>query len=132
MQVVVLHMQCAPHAWALSASSPWKLFQILLDVKALPNWPEAVRLQFLKVLVLSQALPVPCAENTMSSASWSASFLAPVLQHMLECDSNSEDRVLCQDIVYSSLCRLQLHNGPDSVVCYSDYPQPYLVIMKSR
>lgn len=114
-----MHMQCAPHLWVTSANRPWQLLQLLIVMKPLLQWPAAVRLQILKVLALSQALPVECAENGNMSASWSAAFLTPVLQHMLECEGGSEDRALCETIVYNCLCHVQLHHSPDTAVRHS-------------
>lgn len=74
-----------------------------------------MRLQLLKALAVSQVLPVACPENSTLSVSWSAAFLAPVAQHMLEC-KGGEDRALCEMIVHSCVCSLQVHSGPDTVV----------------
>ena len=116
LQVITVHMQCAPHLWGTSSSSPWRLLQLMVAVKPLGQWPAPVRLQLLQVLVLSQTLPVACSENGTLSSSWSAAFLTPVLQHMLECTTSYEDRAVCEEIVYNCLCHLQLHQGPDTVV----------------
>jgi hypothetical protein len=115
VQVVTLHLQSAPPLWGAASSSPWCLLQKLTATHSLQSWPAIVRQHLLRALALTHVLPIECPESMHLSPTWSAVFLAPIVQHMLLTRCRL-DRSLCETIVIRCLSALQLHRGCDSVV----------------
>lgn len=117
LQVVDLHQQCDPSAWASAAATPWQVFSMFSE-GATPVHSVPVPLQrcVLQAVCTAQRLQVQCPENQTHSMSWSAAHLAPVAA-LLAYAHDEATLELCEETIQATLAALGMHSGPDELVC---------------
>lgn len=116
LQVVDLHQQCDPSAWASAAASPWQFLSMFSDAHtSVHAVPVPLQRCLLQAVCTAQRLQVPCPENQAHSTSWSASHLAPVAD-LLARTQDEAAADLCVETIHATVVALRLHSGPDELV----------------